>query len=59
MSLATAGSRSSTTRISIHPAGNPEYLFDPLGDGDEVNVGDVALRVMHTPGHRPSTAASR
>jgi hydroxyacylglutathione hydrolase len=40
-------------RISIHPAGKPEYPFDPLGDGDEVNVGDVALRVMHTPGHRP------
>jgi hydroxyacylglutathione hydrolase len=41
------------TRISIHPAGKPEYPFDPLGDGDEVTVGDVALRVMHTPGHRP------
>jgi hydroxyacylglutathione hydrolase len=39
--------------VSIHPAGEPEYPFDPLSDGDEVVVGDVAIRVMHTPGHRP------
>ena len=40
-------------RVSIHPAGDPGYPFDPLADGDEVTVGDVAIRVMHTPGHRP------
>jgi hydroxyacylglutathione hydrolase len=39
--------------VSIHAAGEPEYPFDPLSDGDEVVVGDVAIRVMHTPGHRP------
>jgi hydroxyacylglutathione hydrolase len=39
--------------VSIHPAGEPEYPFDPLFDGGELVVGDVAIRVMHTPGHRP------
>src|SRR5215216_7541832 len=39
--------------ISIHPAGKPEYTFDELADGQEVVVGEIAIRVMHTPGHRP------
>ena len=39
--------------VSIHPAGKPEYAFEPLGDGDEVPVGEIAIRVIHTPGHRP------
>jgi glyoxylase-like metal-dependent hydrolase (beta-lactamase superfamily II)/rhodanese-related sulfurtransferase len=40
-------------RVSAHPAGAPEYPFDPLGDGDEITLGDVVVRVLHTPGHRP------
>jgi hydroxyacylglutathione hydrolase len=43
--------------VSIHPAAEPEYAFDPLADGDEVEIGDVALRVIHTPGHRPEHCA--
>ena len=39
--------------VSIHPAGEPEYPFDPLADGDLVEIGAVAIRVLHTPGHRP------
>jgi len=39
--------------VSIHPAGEPEYAFNALADGQEVVVGEVAIRVMHTPGHRP------
>ena len=27
--------------------------FEPLEDGTEVEVGQVSLRVIHTPGHRP------
>src|SRR4029077_7806666 len=30
-----------------------EYPSEPLADGDEIVVGNVALRVIHTPGHRP------
>src|SRR6185437_15172996 len=43
--------------VSIHPAAEPGYAFDPLADGDELEVGDVALRVIHTPGHRPEHCA--
>ena len=39
--------------VRIHPAAEPAYPFEPLGDGDEVRAGEVALRVVHTPGHRP------
>lgn len=39
--------------VSIHPLAEPEYPFDPVEDGDEVRVGDLSIRVIHTPGHRP------
>jgi hydroxyacylglutathione hydrolase len=39
--------------VSIHPIAEPEYPFDPVEDGGEVEVGSVAIRVLHTPGHRP------
>jgi rhodanese-related sulfurtransferase len=39
--------------VSIHPAADAEYPHDPLEDGDEIAVGQVVLRCIHTPGHRP------
>jgi len=39
--------------VSIHPLAEPEYPFDPVEDGQELAVGSVAIRVLHTPGHRP------
>ena len=39
--------------VSIHPLAEPAYAFDPVEDGDELQIGDVAIRVIHTPGHRP------
>jgi glyoxylase-like metal-dependent hydrolase (beta-lactamase superfamily II)/rhodanese-related sulfurtransferase len=43
--------------VSIHEAAEPEYPFDALADGDEVAVGSVCVRVIHTPGHRPEHCA--
>jgi hydroxyacylglutathione hydrolase len=43
--------------VAIHPAAEPKYEFEPLADGDEIEVGDVAIRVIHTPGHRPEHCA--
>src|SRR5262249_61457069 len=40
-------------RVSVYTAGEPAYEHDPLEDGQEIVLGDVALRVLHTPGHRP------
>jgi hydroxyacylglutathione hydrolase len=39
--------------VSIHPAAEPEYPFEPIENGQEVRVGEVGIRVLHTPGHRP------
>jgi hydroxyacylglutathione hydrolase len=39
--------------VSIHPLAEPGFPFDPLEDGQTVNVGSVSVRVLHTPGHRP------
>jgi hydroxyacylglutathione hydrolase len=43
--------------VSIHPLAEPEYPFEPLCDGDELRVGDITIRVLHTPGHRPEHCA--
>jgi hydroxyacylglutathione hydrolase len=39
--------------VSIHSAAGVEYPHEPLEDGTEVSVGNVTLRCVHTPGHRP------
>ncbi len=39
--------------VSIHPAAAPEFPFDPLENGTTVTVGELELRILHTPGHRP------
>jgi glyoxylase-like metal-dependent hydrolase (beta-lactamase superfamily II)/rhodanese-related sulfurtransferase len=43
--------------VAIHAAAEPEYEFEALADGDEVKVGAVSIRVIHTPGHRPEHCA--
>jgi hydroxyacylglutathione hydrolase len=39
--------------ISIHPAAEAEFEHDALDDGAEIELGEVVLRAIHTPGHRP------
>ena len=39
--------------VSIHRIAAVEYPHDPMEDGDEVVLGDIVLRCIHTPGHRP------
>ena len=39
--------------VGVHPLAAPEYPFEPLADGQDLDVGNVRLRVIHTPGHRP------
>ena len=38
---------------SLHESVRVEYPFQPLHDGDELPLGQLRLRVVHTPGHRP------
>ncbi|HVM17891.1 MAG TPA: rhodanese-like domain-containing protein [Gaiellaceae bacterium] len=44
-------------RVHAHPAGAPEYPFEPLEDGAVLELGTVAVTVLHTPGHRPEHCA--
>jgi hydroxyacylglutathione hydrolase len=39
--------------VAIHPLAGAEYPSEPVEDGDEVLVGSIPIRVLHTPGHRP------
>jgi hydroxyacylglutathione hydrolase len=43
--------------VSVHPIAEPKFVYDPLEDGATLNVGPVAVRVVHTPGHRPEHCA--
>jgi glyoxylase-like metal-dependent hydrolase (beta-lactamase superfamily II)/rhodanese-related sulfurtransferase len=39
--------------IRVHREAEATFPHEPLEDGTEVEVGDVILRTIHTPGHRP------
>ena len=39
--------------VSVHSAAEAEFPHDALEDGDEIALGDIVLRCIHTPGHRP------
>lgn len=39
--------------LCLHESARVSYPFHALRDGDELELGQVRLRVWHTPGHRP------
>jgi hydroxyacylglutathione hydrolase len=39
--------------IRVHGNADATFAHEPLEDGTEVEVGEVLLRTIHTPGHRP------
>ena len=43
--------------VHVHEAAGVAYPHEPLDDGSEVELGDVVLRTIHTPGHRPEHCA--
>ncbi len=38
--------------LCLHEAARVAYLYRPLRDGEELPLGQLRLRVLHTPGHR-------
>ncbi len=44
-------------RIHLHPAAEAAFPVTPIEDGAEVRLGNVSLRVIHTPGHTPESVA--
>ena len=43
--------------IRIHRDAAPAYEHAPFDDGDEIEVGALRVRALHTPGHRPEHTA--
>jgi hydroxyacylglutathione hydrolase len=43
--------------VRVHEAAGASFPHEPLRDGTEVEVGDVIVRTIHTPGHRPEHCA--
>jgi glyoxylase-like metal-dependent hydrolase (beta-lactamase superfamily II)/rhodanese-related sulfurtransferase len=39
--------------VCLHESARVAYEFRPLKDGEELELGQLRLRVVHTPGHRP------
>ncbi|MGD9573627.1 MAG: rhodanese-like domain-containing protein [Thermoleophilia bacterium] len=43
--------------IHVHAAAGAEHPHEPFEDGWELALGDVLVRAVHTPGHRPEHTA--
>jgi glyoxylase-like metal-dependent hydrolase (beta-lactamase superfamily II)/rhodanese-related sulfurtransferase len=43
--------------VRIHAAAEAAFPHEPLADGTEIELGDVLVRTIHTPGHRPEHCA--
>ena len=39
--------------LYLHEQAGVAFPFTPVHDGDEITIGQVVLRIVHTPGHRP------
>jgi hydroxyacylglutathione hydrolase len=43
--------------VHVHEAAGAAYPHEPLADGTEIDLGQVVIRTIHTPGHRPEHCA--
>jgi hydroxyacylglutathione hydrolase len=43
--------------IHVHRLAEPSYDHEPFDDGWELELGDLLVRAIHTPGHRPEHTA--
>jgi len=40
---------------ALHRSASVDFPFSPLDDGQEIEVGNTRIRVIHTPGHTPES----
>jgi hydroxyacylglutathione hydrolase len=45
--------RSTGATVHIHELAEAEYPHEPLADGWKLELGDLTIEALHTPGHRP------
>ena len=41
----------------LHESANVDLAFEPLRDGQEIELGNTRVKVLHTPGHTPESAS--
>ena len=42
-------------RLWLHESADVRFPFNPLKDGQELHLGQLLIRAIHTPGHRPES----
>ena len=56
--IAPGAARSSSetgARYCLHRAADVAFPFEPLDDGQVIELGNTIIRVLHTPGHTPES----
>ncbi|HUG37493.1 MAG TPA: MBL fold metallo-hydrolase, partial [Candidatus Limnocylindrales bacterium] len=48
---------STGARIHLHPAAEPAFPTTPIEDGSEIRLGNISLKMLHTPGHTPDSVS--
>jgi glyoxylase-like metal-dependent hydrolase (beta-lactamase superfamily II)/rhodanese-related sulfurtransferase len=43
--------------VRVHGGAGASFAHEPLEDGTEIEIGEVVVRTLHTPGHRPEHCA--
>ncbi|MEN3343381.1 MAG: hypothetical protein V7644_2785, partial [Actinomycetota bacterium] len=43
--------------VRVHAAAGAAFPHEPLSDGTEIELGQIVVRTIHTPGHRPEHCA--
>ncbi len=49
--------RATGAKIHIHELAAAEFEHEPFGDGWKLEIGDLSIEAIHTPGHRPEHTA--
>jgi len=41
----------------LHASSGARFHFQPVSEGDDLDLGKVQIRILHTPGHTPEHIA--
>jgi hydroxyacylglutathione hydrolase len=47
--------RRTRARYCLHESADVAFAFTPLKDGDDIELGNTCIKVLHTPGHSPDS----
>jgi hydroxyacylglutathione hydrolase len=42
-------------KIYMHGSAQVDYVFEPVKDGDVIQIGNPRIKIIHTPGHTPES----